>query len=522
MANVQQCLLKGFTQNAGLYIEDFSGTLVPKELSKYVVDSRGNPDEFAIKILSDVLYWYRPKASSKSTNEPQKKFKEDTWQVSYEYFVEKFGRDHQKIRRTIKKLEDLDLVKREFRTIFSYGRRMNNVMYLHLNIKKVENIISNHSSSIINNDDSYSQIRLDHIKETKNSTKIENNRSMDLASNEPKSGSNFLNLKNNSIYLKGEGSKNLPNDFFVEPVQKFRRNESKTSEPNEHNSVMEKKFKQETKTLSDYLPLNDKLHETLQIKSGRDFSQIAMNEILESVSKKGKDRRFNSKKGFISYAAKVLENEMRQAERVNNRDFKIKTNMTDEEKKSQSRELFLEKIESSRDTSEDTRFKKKIISSFSEQRAYELLKAFKSLDRAGGAIALSFSKVLDISKQEEKILISNALEICDDNDFVENYNIKVHCLYKKQKKPDSKISSSIKLQNNIWGEVRGVLIEKFGHANDKSWFSRLHERIDDKNKSIELLAPTGAMQTWIEFNYKGIIDNILRGLGYRLENLRVA
>ena len=71
----------------------------------------------------------------------------------------------------------------------------------------------------------------------------------------------------------------------------------------------------------------------LQNKSGRHFSTNAINEIILFFSKKPKQReyKFPSKESFIAYMIKVLCYEMRDAVKISNTSFKIKTNLTQEQ-----------------------------------------------------------------------------------------------------------------------------------------------------------------------------------------------
>jgi len=72
-------------------------------------------------------------------------------------------------------------------------------------------------------------------------------------------------------------------------------------------------FYRNPRQLKDFYPLTEKDCQELQKQSGRGFTLNAMNQILQDMSKRLKDRSFRSKKGFISYMSKALEYEMRDA-----------------------------------------------------------------------------------------------------------------------------------------------------------------------------------------------------------------
>ena len=105
-------------------------------------------------------------------------------------------------------------------------------------------------------------------------------------------------------------------------------------------------FKQykEPQDLAYHYPLNNEDCAKLQSKSGRPFHLNAMNEILLDMSKRV-DRTFESKARFMSYFGKCLANEKRDAVKTDNVNFKIKANITEEERQHAKRESFLSRAE---------------------------------------------------------------------------------------------------------------------------------------------------------------------------------
>ena len=69
-----------------------------------------------------------------------------------------------------------------------------------------------------------------------------------------------------------------------------------------------------------------------------------MNEILLDMSKR-LDRTFKSKAQFISYFGKCLVGEKRDAVKTDNVNFKIKANITEEDRNYAKRESFLSRVE---------------------------------------------------------------------------------------------------------------------------------------------------------------------------------
>ena len=100
----------------------------------------------------------------------------------------------------------------------------------------------------------------------------------------------------------------------------------------------------EPENLAYHYPLNNEDCTKLQSKSGRLFCLTAMNEILLDMSKRV-DRTFCSKAQFISYFGKCLGGEKRDAVKTDNVNFKIKANITEEDRNYAKRESFLSRVE---------------------------------------------------------------------------------------------------------------------------------------------------------------------------------
>lgn len=514
MAYVQQCLLEQSTLSIRAFAQDVTGNIIPNECYRIILNEKGTPDLSAITVFTEILYWYRP---DKFGNQ---KFRGDAWQTSHSHFKEKFGYYDEKTRRAFVRLEELELIRREHRTVRHYGQQYPNRLFIHLTDKAYKLLEIYNSQNILPCSVGVSPQNVgEHIKESKN---IENNRSMNLASNKPKSESNFSNFKNQFLLGGVKPTLQTQKDFYEKTIQ----NSAARCYSNVDLTGKESgKWKQTNPIpLSDFLPISDKTCETLQIRSGREFNKNAINEILESVAKKVPNRKFVNKRAFESYASKVLANEIRQAEQINNCDFRIKSNISEENLKTKEIEEFLEKVENSRNTEETEIFRKKIASSFDKDKAYMLLQSLQSSRRVGDEVILSFTQEVELSPFEKDIIIPKAIEAFDHSRSLSSKSIKIRIQNEKSINKEFSCAdvSEKKLDNlpdNIWGKVRGALIEKFGSGSDKSWFSKLQASIDEKNKSIELVAPTGFMQSWIESHYKAFIDNTLKGFGFRLEGI---
>lgn len=115
---------------------NFQGDITPRIWRKTITKANGKPYALARDILSDIVYWYRAtEVVDPDTMEVtmKKKFRDDLLYKSYEQLCEEFGESKRVIREVLKRLEELGVIKRQFRTVtHENGYTVNNVMYLEL------------------------------------------------------------------------------------------------------------------------------------------------------------------------------------------------------------------------------------------------------------------------------------------------------------------------------------------------------------------------------------------------------
>jgi hypothetical protein len=123
----------------------FTGNTIPDPWYKNIRLDNGKLDTISILILADIVYWYRPSYIHDEETGLligiKKKFKSDLLQRSYKGFEEKFGFTEKQTREALKRLENIGVVQRVFRTIEtpSLGK-VNNVMFIALNPYKLAEI----------------------------------------------------------------------------------------------------------------------------------------------------------------------------------------------------------------------------------------------------------------------------------------------------------------------------------------------------------------------------------------------
>ena len=115
---------------------NITGNIIPEAWYKTIQKTRKHPYLHAIILLSEIVYWYRPKeVCDEATGERtyKQKFSADLWQVSMSTLSDKFGLSKDQARAALDFLEvDIQVIKRHYRTIDSRTGKLSNVMYIEL------------------------------------------------------------------------------------------------------------------------------------------------------------------------------------------------------------------------------------------------------------------------------------------------------------------------------------------------------------------------------------------------------
>ncbi len=114
---------------------NFSGNIIPHSWYDFIVFPNGKPDLAAIIILSEIIWWYRPReVFDKKTRRLigyERKFKEDKLQYGHKQFAQKFGLTSRQTFRACKNLKGLGLITIELRVVeLNNGARLGNVMFV--------------------------------------------------------------------------------------------------------------------------------------------------------------------------------------------------------------------------------------------------------------------------------------------------------------------------------------------------------------------------------------------------------
>ena len=113
---------------------NITGNVIPQNWYRTIVKDNGKPYLQAIVILSDLVYWYKPiEIRDEQTGNIigyKKKFKADKLQRTYNSLAEQFGLSKNDVINAVKFLEQIGVIKREFRTIKCGDVVCNNVLFI--------------------------------------------------------------------------------------------------------------------------------------------------------------------------------------------------------------------------------------------------------------------------------------------------------------------------------------------------------------------------------------------------------
>ena len=275
---------------------------------------------------------------------------------------------------------------------------------------------------------------------------------------------------------------------------------------------------------SSFYPLGQADIDTLRRLSSREFSSNAINEILLSLSRKLPNHDFPHKKAFINYMAKALSYEMRDAVKISNESFRIKSNISSRDTNFKQQEAFLSHIEESTDTTLAAQLSRKLASILPPDLAYNFLLAAKFPNHTeGNSFEISLQKGIDLTERQHGLILEQVQSV---------YGSSVRSLefiVRNQESPrvnTSNIPFSVdgtpsRNLHEVWGRIRRGLIKTCGEGIDRNWFSKLKANIDEEKGEIKLQSPNGFVRDWIQQNYQHLLEQFCNKENYRLMELAV-
>ena len=124
---------------------NITGTVLPAEWLKAILLPSRKPDSAGCLILSEIVFWYRPKEEYDEVTGDllgrHKRFREDKLQRSAQALADKFGYTKRQVIDALKRLEDAGYITREYRTITTKsGLTLNNVCFIEPVVARIEEI----------------------------------------------------------------------------------------------------------------------------------------------------------------------------------------------------------------------------------------------------------------------------------------------------------------------------------------------------------------------------------------------
>ena len=449
-----------------------TGNIVPSNWYHNLLRPCGKSDTTAIAILSELVFLHRYNGNTE-------------FQLNFNYFKRKFNFGVSQTKDAVIRLEQAELLKRSLRTVIVRGRRFTNEMFLVLNI---ENVLK------LNSQDQAKKFSLSGRKEKTDSPEI----------------SSDNKYKKNLEENRSSGSNVNSNSFLRKQTLKA--------------TVIQK----QRVSLSSFYPLSLADIDKLQILCGREFSGNAINEILQSLSIKLPNHTFPHKAAFINYMGKALTYEMRDAVKISNESFKIKSNVTCEEIMAKAREEFLSDIENSRDTSPKMQLSRKLAGILEPNIAYDFLMSAGFVDNPEslkvGSFKIILRKNLTLSQSEQQLILEQVQSVYGDCinrlDITISQNVQTTKSSFGQRK--ELVKNEPQIFEGIWGKIRQGLIDYYGsggNAMDSAWFAKLKADVDLDAKKLTLKAQTKFIKDWVQSNYSHLIDNLCRLHNYSLEGV---
>ena len=578
MPNISLTQINNITNNELLY--QLPTLTLKSQLNTIITNKDGLPDFLAINIYYDSLRsWYTPKKQYQSNGNviQIKKLKTQGIYSRAEDLAKTHGVSKETIRKKIVKLEKIGLIQRSFQHKYhsattTYNQR---IIYVLQNTpfffnphgiakEGIKEITPQTNAEYI--EEKYSIVFTSQTKQTKalegegGIHTLEDTKELIEPFNKLKDRSNESTiLKNsNSAILQPETpnlvvtenevvEKKGVSQATIHPLKPNTMQRS-TKPANQRKKLTKAEYKakkgkllhfqqyDKPKSLADHYPLSAEDVSLLQSKSGREFGLNAQNQILQAMSNRQKllGHTFPSKASFIAYMSKALASEKRNAVQINNTDFKIKANLTQEQLVEYTtlaqREAYLSEVEDRAIThrSDETQFRAKLVGVLGE-RSYDILPHLVRIEKKDEVFELHLNKTLELTKQTKDAILkeANAVDGYKGVERLEFVSPQKEISVEKWSMADTATAISnniqpklLELPQGLWGQVSKELISEYGIDIYRNWFKKLTATVDENMKTIELRPSSEFVKDWIADKYENTMAQIVNTMGFELRVAR--
>ncbi len=282
--------------------------------------------------------------------------------------------------------------------------------------------------------------------------------------------------------------------------------------------------------------LDQGMCDELRSKSGREFSNNFIAQKVLAMSKNPAiTASFRYKAGFISYMSLALRHELHDTVKTSGEGFRLRSNMTEEDKQDDAAEKFLTDIEQEaiRRVCPENQLKAKLANALEKTKAYQLLSSFIKFKVSDRTVQIHLNRILSITEHEKSLILAQVQATYERADFRGSYQF-IENLEFVVEKPAydwhiAKVDNSnthcreepepLRLPEGVWGEVLEKLIAEYGVDTYKHWFSKLTAKVDEVAKTIELKASSSMVEDRIISNYARSITQIAYGIGFELKGV---
>ncbi|ALA62002.1 hypothetical protein [Rickettsia amblyommatis] len=320
----------------------------------------------------------------------------------------------------------------------------------------------------------------------------------------------FATTRSANNQQEAENTKTSKSDFIIGPLQvnkalqavldKVDKTRCKqiASPANNDSAVESVKNKGwfKRKKLTDFHPLTQEEADLLQVKSNREFNLTFINKLLLKLAEQYPEHHFGHKKVFLNYMAKALAHELRETTQANCEQFQFKSSNVHK-----VQEQYLDKIESSNNTSRQAQLKRKIIGVFDSNIAYELLRSCCFIGAIDNQYQIKLLKNITLSENTQDKILQQVRMIYGSN--IEQLQIIpfTELEAKQNNTEDEKQNYLLQLSkqlnpDSVWYQVRIFLIERYNQYIDFGVLSKLVVVEEDIVNKKVILKSTSAFNDY--------------------------
>jgi hypothetical protein len=442
-------------------------------------------------------------------------------QEGYYFFQSKLGVCQRRVRQCFVELQQAGFINVELLTVIKH-----HIKCRIPSIKLLKNFKNSHTINAAFNAKKFPSERKDFSAEPEKSFRLERN-------NFP---AHYI-VDNNISILESRSSESGFVNFLADDSsssgdqQKIEQYQDKNDDKNQTTpesvasnwltkvATKAKNFCKTRKKLSEFHPLDEADASWLQLHSAREFNLSFINKLLLKLAEQYPDHSFPSKKAVLSYMTKALAHELRDSCKVNNESFQFK-----QDPDTRARENYLQEVESGRDTSQTSQFRRKIAAVFAPEVAYKLLTSCSFNDPQDDCYSLLLIKDILISEPLQEALLKEAKAVYGSSlrSLAIIQSAAISHKFANKKTATETIDNYAHLQGldseSVWFKIRQCLIETWGVNIDKNWFSKLELVEEDLiNKKILLKPHTSFIGYWINQNYQAALEKAFLAKGFSFE-----